>query len=67
VQVELRRQRESNGMRRYRPGPGRLPAARGPSVAARAPGHAYDKEILAIEEALDEHGPTERRGRAWMA
>lgn len=39
--------------------------ARGPVVcrprAARAPGHAYDEETLAIEEALDEHGPTERR------
>jgi MFS family permease len=61
ARAELRRQRESRGARRYRPGPGRLPVARGPSFSARAPGHAYDEEILAIEGVLDKHGPTERR------
>ncbi|MGH9043883.1 MAG: MFS transporter [Acidimicrobiales bacterium] len=52
--------RERSGARRYRPGQGRLGAAPG-TVLGPAPEEALDREIVALERALLEHGPTEQR------
>jgi MFS family permease len=57
-----RHQRERSGLRRYRPGPGGFPTARVPAATVPvAEEEALDNEILAIQRALDEHGPTERQ------
>jgi MFS family permease len=60
ARAEVRRQRERSGLRRYRPGPGGFPTARVPADAVPA-AELFDNEILAIQRALDEHGPTERQ------
>ena len=62
VRARLERQRAgTRGLRRFRPGPGRLvggsPAI---SAAAREPGEALDHEIGAIERVLQENGTTAR-------
>jgi hypothetical protein len=58
--IERRQQRERSGLRRYRPGPGGFPTARVPADAIPV-AEVLDNEILAIQRALDEHGPTERQ------
>ncbi|MGH9106070.1 MAG: hypothetical protein ACRDZX_09565, partial [Acidimicrobiales bacterium] len=61
IQVRTRaRRRRQAGLRRYRPGPGRLGAAPGTIVAPAPPEEALDREIGAVERALQEHGPTEQ-------
>ncbi len=60
VRAERRQQRERSGLRRYRPGPGGFPTARVPADAVPV-AEVLDNEILAIQRALDEHGPTERQ------
>ncbi len=60
ARLERRRQRESAGLRRYRPGLGTSPGSRVPAATAGAAGQALDDYIQAIQQALDEHGATER-------
>jgi MFS family permease len=60
ARIERRQQRERSGLRRYRPGPGGFPTARVPADAVLV-AELLDNEILAIQRALDEHGPTERQ------
>jgi len=60
ARIERRQQRERSGLRRYRPGPGGFPTARVPADAVPV-AEVLDNEILAIQRALDEHGPTERQ------
>ncbi len=60
ARLERRRQRESAGLRRYRPGLGTSPGSRVPAATAGAVGQALDDYIQAIQQALDEHGATER-------
>jgi len=60
ARIERRHQRERSGLRRYRPGPGGFPTARVPADAVPV-AEVLDNEILAIQRALDEHGPTERQ------
>jgi MFS family permease len=55
-----RREHERRGLRRYRPGPGRLPASPMPAYASVTEPN-LDNEIQAIQRALDEHGTTERK------
>jgi MFS family permease len=47
-------------IRRFRLGPGRLPASRVPAVTSWSNEPTLDNEIQAIRRALDEHGTTER-------
>ncbi len=56
-----RRGRDQAGLRRYRPGPGLGPSAPVPAIADVSSGFGLDEHVEAIERALDEHGPTERR------
>ena len=65
ARVERRQQRERSGLRRYRPGPGGFPTARVPADAVLV-AEVLDNEILAIQRALDEHGPTERQKLAGL-
>jgi MFS family permease len=58
--VARRRTREAVGMRRYRPGPGRLGRAPG-TTAPSATEEELEHEVLSIERALYDHGPTDRR------
>lgn len=60
ARIERRHQRERRGLRRYRPGPEGFPTARVPADAVPV-AEVLDNEILAIQRALDEHGPTERQ------
>jgi MFS family permease len=60
ARIERRHQRERTGLRRYRPGPGGFPTSRVPADAVPV-AEVFDNEILAIQRALDEHGPTERQ------
>jgi MFS family permease len=64
--MRQRREREASGLRRYRPGPGRL--GRAPGFASQPPlvEEALDREVLSIERALRDHGPTERDELARM-
>ena len=55
-----------SGLRKYRPGPGSLSSSRGWAVTAPDNPRTLDQEVQAIERALDEHGPTERRALAQM-
>ena len=66
TRIERRQQRERSGLRRYRPGPGSFPTARVPAVAAPVSEQVLDEQILSIQRALDEHGPTERRELAGL-
>ncbi len=67
IEARMRRRRErETGFRRYRLGPGRLGAVPGSIVAPTPPEQALDREILAIERALQEHGPTEEGELARM-
>jgi MFS family permease len=66
TRVERRHQRERSGLRRYRPGPGGFPTARVPAVAAPVSEQVLDDQILSIQRALDEHGPTERQELAGL-
>jgi MFS family permease len=59
ARLELRRRREA-GFRRYLPGPGRLGTPPGITALPPFPEEALDNEIMAIERAVQEHGPTER-------
>jgi hypothetical protein len=62
ARTERRHQRDRSGLRRYRPGPGGFPTARVPAdTVAVAEQQALDNQILSIQRALDEHGPTERQ------
>jgi hypothetical protein len=54
------------GLRRYRPGPGHLPAARVSADTSVVPEPRLDNEIQSVERALNEHGPTERTELARM-
>ena len=60
-----RREQERRGLRRYRPGPGRLPASPMPAFASVSEPN-LDNEIQAIQRALDEHGSTERKELAQL-
>ena len=66
TRIERRQQRERSGLRRYRPGPGSFPTARVPADAAPVSEQVLDEQILSIQRALDEHGPTERRELATL-
>ena len=59
--LNRRDRRELSGMRRYRPGPGRLGRAFGPTASPPLAEEALDHEIVAIERALHDHGATDRR------
>ncbi len=65
VRIARRLEQERTGLRRYRPGPGRISASPGIAVSSLPP-QVLDSEIRAIEKALDEHGATERRELAQM-
>jgi MFS family permease len=56
-----RREQERRGFRRYRPGPGRLPASPMPAFTSSSSEPNLDNEIQSIQRALDEHGSTERK------
>ena len=61
ARIVRRQAREQKGLRRFRPGP---PARAGAAwLATSAPDDSedLDREIAAICQALDEHGPTDRR------
>lgn len=64
ARIERRLAQERVGLRRYRPGPGRISASPGIAVSSPLPPQVLDSEIRAIERALDEHGVTERRDLA---
>jgi hypothetical protein len=66
VRAERRRERERAGLHRYRLGPGSISASRGWPATAPDSTRTLDNEVQAIERALDEHGPTERRALAQM-
>jgi MFS family permease len=66
TRIERRQRRERSGLRRYRPGPGGFPTARVPAVAAPVSEQVLDDQILSIQRALDEHGPTERQELAGL-
>jgi MFS family permease len=66
ARTDRRRQREASGIRRYRPGPGRLGRAPGFTYLPPESEEALDHEISAIERALEDHGPTERAELARM-
>lgn len=66
ARVERRLAEERTGLRRYRPGPGRVSASPGIAVSSPLPPQVLDSEIRAIEKALDEHGATERHELAQM-
>ena len=59
--VLVHQQRERSGWRRYRPGPGTSSGSPGMSVSAAVPPAQLDHEISAIERAIDEEGPLQRR------
>jgi MFS family permease len=61
ARLDRRREQERRGLRRYRPGPGRGPASPVPAITSSLADPNLDNEIQAIQRALDEHGPTERR------
>lgn len=52
--------RRSAGLRRYLPGPGRLGTHPGVSLTPPVAEEVLDHEIVSIERALHDHGPTER-------
>ena len=66
ARAERRHERQRAGLRRYRPGPGSMPASRGWAVTAPESPRTLDSEVRAIERALDEHGPTGRRELAQL-
>ena len=49
-----------DGLRRYRPGPGRISAFPGIGEPTPLPEAALDDQIEAVEQAIAEHGPVER-------
>jgi MFS family permease len=57
-----RRREQRTGARRFRPGPGSMIASPGMSLTAERDRDeiALDREIEAIAQAVDEHGPTRR-------
>jgi hypothetical protein len=61
---ELRRAADRDAraqrLRRYRPGPGRMPASPVPAVTSLVTEPNLDNEVRSIQRALDEHGATER-------
>jgi MFS family permease len=61
ARLDRRREQERHGLRRYRPGPGRGPTSPIPAITSSLADPDLDNEIQAIQRALDEHGPTERR------
>ena len=58
--VARRRSRDPEGMQRFRPGPGRLGRAPG-TTAAPLEAEALNHQVISIERALYDHGPTDRR------
>jgi MFS family permease len=52
--------RREQRLRRYRPGPGRMPASRVPAVTSLVSEPSLDNEVQSIQRALHERGPTER-------
>jgi hypothetical protein len=61
TRIERRQAHERQGLRRYRPGP---PSRAVPAWMVSSPlddTEDLDREIAAISQALDEHGPTERQ------
>jgi len=64
--AEVRRGGEPAGLGRYRPGPGTVSSSHGWAVTAQDSPRGLDNEVQAIERALAEHGPTERRALAQM-
>ena len=61
--LERRAQRERAGMRRYRPGPGRLASSPGMGLGPVGPVD-LDREVQQLLRALAERGPTRRRDLA---
>jgi hypothetical protein len=61
ARLDRRRKQERHGLRRHRPGPGRGPTSPIPAITSSLADPNLDNEIQAIQRALDEHGPTERR------
>jgi MFS family permease len=59
-------QDRARAQRPYRLGPGSISASRGWAVTAPDSPRTLDPEVRAIEQALDEHGPTSRRALAEM-
>ena len=62
VRARLERQAASrSGLRRYRPGPAHFPSLPAFGAPPPLPEEALDREIVALETALADHGPMERR------
>ncbi len=59
--AEERRRRDLTGLRRYRPGPGRLYAGRGWPVSAPFEEVSLDREVEIIDRALQDRGAASRR------
>jgi MFS family permease len=66
ARIERRHQRERSGLHRYRPGLGGFPTARVPALVSPVSEQVLDEQILSIQRALDEHGPTERQQLAGL-
>ena len=64
--IERRLSAERRGLRRYRPGPGRLFGSPGMAEVLPHPEERLGNEIGAIERALREHGATDRDDLARM-
>jgi MFS family permease len=59
--AEAHRQRELTGLRRYRPGPGRISTSPGMLLATATGEQDLEREIEIIERALRDHGAASRR------
>ncbi len=59
--AEQRRRRDLAGLRRYRPGPGRIYAGRGMPASAPFEEVGLDREVEIIERALQDRGTASRR------
>ncbi|MGH2914628.1 MAG: MFS transporter [Solirubrobacteraceae bacterium] len=60
ARLARRSERERHGLRRFRPGPGRVSGSPGMAVGAPAPEQDLSNEIDAIARAVAEHGPIAR-------
>ncbi len=64
ARIARRQARERQGMRRFRPGPPTRAVPAWMASSSLDDAEDLDREIAAISQALDEHGPTERRDLA---
>ncbi len=64
ARIARRQAREREGLRRFRPGPPRTAVPAWMASSSLDDAEDLDREIAAISQALDEHGPTERRDLA---